>query len=77
VPLIVPGALYGDRMNEVDIRVGRPVRFGRSRVTPQVELYNVFNANPVTSENSQYASFRQPTNILQARLLKVSLQMDF
>ena len=37
----------------------------------------MLNANPVTSETTQYAAFRQPTNILQARLLKLSLQLDF
>jgi len=69
--------VYGDRMNELDLRFGKIIRVGRIRATPSLDLYNLFNANPVTSETTQYAAFRQPTNILQARLLKISLQLDF
>ena len=41
------------------------------------DVYNVLNANAVLTENPAYGRFRQPTNVLQGRLGKISLQFDF
>jgi hypothetical protein len=71
------GTLFGERMNQLDFRVGKVLRLGRTRATANFDLYNATNANPVLTENNQYASFRQPFLILTARFAKVSLQWDF
>ena len=44
--LLLPGQLYGDRVNQVDLRVAKVLRFGRTRSLIGVDMYNVFNANP-------------------------------
>ncbi len=33
VNLIAPGTLYGDRVNQLDLRVGKVLRFGRVRTS--------------------------------------------
>ena len=65
----------------LDLRVGKVLRFGRLRVAPNLDLYNVFNSNDVTAENHQYgtngASWLTPIAIVGGRLLKLSVQADF
>ena len=41
-----PGTLYGDRINQVDFRVSKILRFGR-RTNVGVDLFNLFNTNAV------------------------------
>ena len=42
-----------------------------------LDLYNVLNANPVMQENGNYAVWRTPQRIMDARLFKISGQFDF
>jgi hypothetical protein len=43
-----------------------------------VDLYNSLNANPVLALNNTYGSqWQRPTQILQGRLLKLGVQIDF
>jgi hypothetical protein len=77
VNIVPPGTMYGDRMNQLDIRIGKNLRFGGQRTMVSADIYNVLNANPVLTENSAFGRWRQPTNVLQGRLVKFSLQYDF
>ena len=40
VNLIAPGTLYGDRRNNIDFRVAKILRFGRTRTQVGLDLYN-------------------------------------
>jgi hypothetical protein len=79
--LLSPGVQYGDRVNQVDLRATKVLRFGRSRAALNVDVYNALNASPVTALNMNYsgggATWLQPQSILAARLLKLSVQFDF
>jgi hypothetical protein len=79
VPLIKPGTTYADRLNQVDFRASK--RFGAGqgrRVQANVDLYNLFNASPVLALNTTSGgSWLQPLQILQGRLLKFGVQLDF
>ena len=81
VPLIRPGTVYGDRVNQVDLRVGRVFRSAGTRMGVNFDLYNAFNASPVTAANMNYAgngaAWLQPQAILPARLFKCSAQIEF
>jgi hypothetical protein len=77
VNLVAPGAMYGDRVNDLDLRVGKILRFARTRATVSLDVFNVFNANPVTAYNQSFATWLQPTAILQARFAKLSVLLDF
>ena len=78
VPLIEPGTMYGERLNQVDVRIAKTVRIGRTRIQGLFDLYNVFNASPVTALNTRYGpSWQQPLLILQGRLLKFGVQANF
>ena len=78
IPLISPGSLYGDRLNQLDFRFSAPFRAGGIRFEPQFDLYNALNSNPVLAMNGRFGSaWQRPVNILAGRLFKVGVQMDF
>jgi hypothetical protein len=78
VPLIAPGTLYGDRLTQVDVRLGKIFRVQRTRIQGAVDIYNLFNSSAILSQNNTFGVFwRTPTNILQGRLVKIGAQIDF
>ena len=75
-PLPRPGH-RGDRLNQLDLRFAKILRFGRTRTAINLDLYNALNANPVLTQNNNFAAWQVPLSILDARLLKISGQFDF
>ncbi|PYR30934.1 MAG: hypothetical protein DMF92_07070, partial [Acidobacteria bacterium] len=76
-PLYAVGAVYGERMNQLDLRVGKLLKIGQTRSVISLDIYNALNSNAVLTESNAYAIFRQPQVILLARFAKISLQFDF
>jgi len=83
VNIVLPGALYGARVNNVDLRVGKILRLRGKRMNVGVDLYNLFNANtPANYENiydpaTNGARWMQPTSVLLPRFARVNVQLDF
>jgi hypothetical protein len=80
VNLIEPGTMYGDRLNEVDFRIAKLLRFGRTRTNVGVDVYNLFNANPALTYHAAYSlalPLPRPTGVLTPRFAKISAQIDF
>jgi Carboxypeptidase regulatory-like domain/TonB-dependent Receptor Plug Domain len=78
VQLIAPGTLYGDRFTQVDLRLGKGFKAGRSRIQGTFDLYNLLNSSAILSQNNTFGtSWRTPTLILQGRLMKLGVQVDF
>jgi hypothetical protein len=72
------GTEYGERLNQLDLRVGKVIRLAGTKTVLNVDLFNLFNANAVTAENAAFpAAFRRPTQIMLARFVKISAQFDF
>ena len=55
VNLLLPGELYGDRVNQFDLRLAKILRFGRTKTQVGVDLYNLFNANPGLTYNETFS----------------------
>jgi hypothetical protein len=77
VNLVEPGTMYGERLNQLDLRVGKMVQFGKLRATVNLDLYNALNVDTVLAVNNAYATWQQPTSILLARFAKIGVQLDF
>ena len=85
VNLITPGTLYGDRVNELDLRLAKNIRISRVRTNVGIDIYNIFNSAAVLTYNQAFVpatatsagSWLVPTSVLQARFFKVSAQLDF
>jgi hypothetical protein len=82
VNLVEPGTLYGDRRNQLDLRMGKNFKIQKMRTGVNFEIYNLFNTNAVLTENTTYrdtsvSGWRIPTSIAPPRFMKFSLQLDF
>src|SRR5262249_23937139 len=77
-PLITPGALYGDRITQVDARFSKGFKAGTSRVNAYAHFFNLLNSSAILTQNNTYGpAWRTPTLILQGRLMKLGVQVDF
>jgi hypothetical protein len=83
VNLLPPLSTYGDRLNQVDMRLSKIFRFaGRGRLAANVDLFNLFNRNPVITQNdgfstSNVTTWQTPQAIQPGRLIKLGAQFDF
>lgn len=77
VNIVEPGTMYGDRLNQLDLRFSKILRFAATRTTVNLDVNNVLNVNPVTAESPVYTIWRRPQSILLPRFVKISLQFDF
>jgi hypothetical protein len=77
VNLVEPGSMYGERLNQLDVRFGKLLRFGRTRSTISLDLYNALNSDTVLTINNNFATWQRPQTIIQARFAKIAMQFDF
>ena len=81
VNLIEPGTLYGERVNQIDMRFAKILRFGRTRTTVGLDVYNLMNSDAVLTYNQTFSTttttWLRPNSVLQPRFIKFSAQLDF
>ena len=82
VNVVEPGTLYGDRINQLDLRVSKILRFGRTRTNVGVDIFNVFNTSAPYQYLQTYNAFTpatwlQPSGLVAARFAKLSVQFDW
>ena len=76
--ILEPMSQFENRLNQLDLRVIRNFRISGVRAQATFDIYNVFNTAAVLAENYQYgATWRNPTALLDARIFKLGVQMDF
>ena len=71
--------LYEPRLTQLDLRFTKIVNVGRARVRAWIDLFNIFNANNVTSITNRYNPGVYPVvaGVMGGRLLKFGGQFDF
>jgi Carboxypeptidase regulatory-like domain len=81
VNLIEPYTFYSDRRNNIDLRIAKIFRYGRTRTQLGVDIYNLTNTDVVTGFNQTFSptstTWLTPTAIQPARYAKISVQFDF
>jgi len=82
VDMIPGGAMFEDRLQQVDVRFTRTFRLARARVRGNADFYNLFNAGDVLNMVTRYAGptggrWLAPIQILGGRMFKFSAQLDF
>jgi len=79
VPLVAPGTEYLDRINQFDMSFAKWFGLGGSRrLQGQLDIFNLFNANPilgVASVNYSTAAYNRPDGILNGRTFRVGAQL--
>ena len=79
VNLLAPGTMYGDRINQFDVRVAKTLKYGRSRTLIALDLYNVLNSSAVLTYNNTFVPggpWLQPLTILTPRFFKITAEID-
>jgi hypothetical protein len=72
-----------ERRTEVDLRLAKILRLGRSRLDLGVDLYNLFNSNTTTTYQQTYlytdngATWLAPTAILAPRLARFHATLSY
>jgi hypothetical protein len=85
VNLAAPGQVWGDRLNALDLRVAKVLRFGRMRNTVGIDIVNVLNSDTILTYNQNFnpsitsgaSAWLAPTSVLTPRFFKFSAQIDF
>ena len=80
VNLLAPDQRRGARVNQLDFRVGKVLRFGGQRATFSLDLFNALNADTVLTYNQAFTpggNWLVPQTVLTARTAKVTVQYDF
>jgi hypothetical protein len=62
----------------LDISFANTIPVGKLRIKPTFEIFNALNANPVISAVGTYGpTVFTPRAILNARLMKLNVRLDF
>ena len=82
INLLIPSSEYGERVNQIDVRVSKIFRMaGGRRLLAGIDIYNLTNADTVLAQNNTYTTnstvWTRPTQILMARFFKLSATFDF
>jgi hypothetical protein len=76
---LLPGdtSLLAERLNQLDLRFAKILRYGRTRTNLSVDIFNALNADTISTYSTAYETLWKPSTILQARFVKFSAQFDF
>ena len=79
IPIVLPGtATIQNRLTQVDWRLTKIVKAGKSRFHLNLDVYNMFNAATILASNATYGpASLTPTGVLGARIVKFGAQFDY
>jgi hypothetical protein len=80
VNLLQPGTSYGDRINEVDVRVAKILRHGRWRTSAALDIYNALNSSAALTYNNAFvpgAPWPLANTILTPRFFRITVETEF
>jgi hypothetical protein len=78
VRLNEPGTVYNDRINQLDFAISKAFRTARAELRPEINFFNILNANPVTAQTNAYGpSLGNVTGILPPRPIRLGVTVKF
>ena len=78
VATVSPNSVFGDRLNQIDLRFTKIVKVGSGNLDIDVDLYNAFNSDAVLTELGTFGPvWRLPTSVIQPRFVKFQVRYDF
>ena len=85
VNLIEPGTLYGNRVNQLDLRMSKNLRFGTKRTMISLDVYNALNTGAILTYNPAYAPptataagvFKQPLTVATPLMVRFTAEYTF
>ncbi|HUR32553.1 MAG TPA: TonB-dependent receptor [Vicinamibacterales bacterium] len=80
VPLQPQGTTPSGRIQQLDVNVGRWIKFRSVSVKPELSLFNGLNNRATLNVRSQLfltSAYLQPSEVLQPRILRIGLQVKW
>ena len=85
VNLIEPGTVYGNRVNQLDLRLAKNIRSGGKRTMLSVDLYNALNTGAILTYNATYAPptatapsvYQQPLTVATPLMVRFTAEFSF
>jgi hypothetical protein len=86
VPLMRPQTEFEDRRTQLDLRVSKMIRMGRTQLQANFDVYNAFNASSILGRNNTYGgtawgtpvtSLATGPGVLDGRLIQFSARLTF
>jgi hypothetical protein len=80
VPLLAPGTESTDRVQQLDINLGKWITVGNLRLQPEISLFNALNNLAVyafRTQNYLTSSYFQPSTTLPPRILRLGVQFKW
>ena len=69
--------MYVERLNQLDLRFSKLFKWGRSRITGNLDLYNALNNDTILTQSNAYGNWQTPFSLIQGRFAKFSAQLEF
>jgi len=81
INILAPGQMYGDRINQLDLRAAKILRFGKTRTMIGVDMYNALNSSAILTYNNTYGgpagTWLLPNSILTGRMTRISAEFSW
>jgi hypothetical protein len=78
VNMLQPGDMYGDWVNQLDVRVGKIVRVGTTRFNVSVDILNSLNSDAILAYTPLLnATWPTPNVVLKPRIARVNVGIDW
>jgi len=77
-----PATVFGDRLNQLDVRFSKIFHIGHGTFDANFDIYNSFNSDAGLSLTSTYSgvnggTWLRPTAVIQGRIYKFGFRWDF
>ena len=80
VNLVAPGTMYGDRINQLDVRGSKILKLGASRTMIALDVYNTLNSSAVLTYNPAFVpggTWLQPLAFMAPRAFRITAEIYF
>jgi hypothetical protein len=80
VNLVAPGTMYGDRINQLDVRGAKILTLGASRTMIALDVYNTLNSSAVLTYNPAFVpggTWLQPLAFMAPRAFRITAEIYF
>jgi hypothetical protein len=81
VNLLAPGALYGDRVRQIDLSTKKIIRLAGRRLTVGLDVYNLLNNNVTLLFNNTFVAntpgWSAPTQYMNPRVFRLNAEFAF
>jgi hypothetical protein len=80
VNLVGPGTMYGERINQLDVRASKTLKLGASRTMIAVDVYNTLNSSAVLTYNPAFVpggTWLQPLAFMAPRAIRITAELSF